>query len=138
MSKKYNFSSVCNKCGVVANFMSSDPYKLPSYLAGIPNKWPGATEHLIDGNRCTCLQLEQLKAKLPRTADGVMFTPDMKLFYHTDGCNIRSTGVCHLYANVREPSLNVVEFAFGARQFHIPIIQCYSTKETLKAARGGK
>ena len=63
MSKKCNFSSVCSKGGVVANFMSADPYKLPSYLAGIPNKWPGATEHLIDGNRCTCLQLKQMKAK---------------------------------------------------------------------------
>ena len=73
-TKKYDFSSVCDRCGTVANFMSDDPEKLPSFPVGIPSKWPGATEHLIDGNRCMYLQLEQMKARneeaaqrLPRT-----------------------------------------------------------------------
>ncbi len=62
-TRKYPFSSVCDKCGVEANFMSADPEKLPSNPVGITTKWPGATEHLIDGNRCVRRQLKQMKAR---------------------------------------------------------------------------
>lgn len=76
-----------------------------------------------------------MRDKPLKTADGVVFTPDMKLFYNIKGVGIvQSTGVCRLYVNSEEPSLNIVEFYYPASGRHIPIVQCYSSKEALEAA----
>ena len=43
---------ICPYCGTEANFISAKPDELPSYPAGIPSRWPKATEHLIGGKVC--------------------------------------------------------------------------------------
>ena len=73
--------------------------------------------------------------KLLRTADGVVFTPDMKLSFCIPGTGVvRSTGVCRLYVDVEEDSMNIVEFYCPGGRLRVPIVQCYSSKEALVAA----
>ncbi len=49
----------CPYCGTEANFISARPDELPSWPVGIPNRWPKATEHLIDGKVCIRKRLTQ-------------------------------------------------------------------------------
>ncbi len=81
----------------------------------------------------------ELMNKLLRTADGVVFTPDMKLSFCIPGTGVmRSTGVCRLYVDAKEDSMNIVEFYCPGGRLRIPIVQCYSSKEALVAAEEGK
>ena len=52
----------CPYCQTEANFISAKPEELPSYPAGIPSRWPNATEHLIGGALC-------LRKRLTRSED---------------------------------------------------------------------
>ncbi len=77
--------------------------------------------------------------KLLRTADGVVFTPDMKLFFNVTGIGIvKSTGVCRLYVDVEEDSMNIVEFYYPGSRRRVPIVKCYSSKEATETAEAVK
>ena len=52
----------CPFCRTEANFISAKPQELPSYPAGIPSRWPNATEHLIGGAVC-------IRKRLTRSED---------------------------------------------------------------------